>query len=410
MTRHCAVAGLFVLALVQTRAPAEPQTISLPFDPARIGPGVPAFSVRPGYRVTLAAEGIDNARFLEFGADGALFVSRPDKGEIMALRDANGDGVYSPDERTTFVSGHRSVHGLCWRDGWLWFAPSTGIHRAKDTDADGRAETVEEVVPTGRLPGGTGHWWRSLLVGPDRFYTSVGDSGNITDERRTERQKVYSFSLSGSGKDAFCSGIRNTEKLRFRPVVGADGTVTISDEIWGVDHGSDWFGKEYAEKDSQPITNIWPPDEFNRYEVGKFYGHPFVTARGIPRLEHRYVEGMLDLAERNTPPEYEFGAHWAANGWTFLTKESLGEGHAGDAMVALHGSWNSSVRVGYGVHRVLFDRVTGRPFGGLRIVNTVSADGKTILARPVDCAEAPDGSVLFSCDMTGKIYRIAQER
>lgn len=380
----------------------------LPRDASRCGPGVPAFAVRPGYRVTLAADDIPNARFLEFGADGTLFLSRPDRSDVLALRDANRDGVYSPSERTTFVSGHKSVHGLCFHDGWLWFSVSTGVYRAKDTNADGVADTTETVIEAGKLPGGSGHWWRSLLVGEDRIYTSVGDSGNITDERTTERQKMFTFRLDGSGKREFCSGIRNTEKLRFRPIVGADGAVTMSDEVWGVDHGSDNFGKEYGGALDSTVTDIWPPDELNHYEQGKFYGHPFLTGRGLPRMEHRYTEGVKDFAARNTPPEYEFGAHWAANGWTFLTKETLGPGHAGDAMIALHGSWNSSVRVGYGVHRVLFDRVTGKPYGGLRIVNTVGVNGKEVLARPADCAEAPDGSVLFSCDMTGKVYRISR--
>ena len=43
--------------------------------------------------------------------------------------------------------------------------------------------------------------------------------------------------LKGKDKKLWCSGIRNTEKLVIRP-----GT----DEIWGMDHGSDWFGKRSA--------------------------------------------------------------------------------------------------------------------------------------------------------------------
>jgi glucose/arabinose dehydrogenase len=61
---------------------------------------------------------------------------------------------------------------------------------------------------------------------------------------------------------------------------------------------------------------------------------------------------------------------------------------------------------GYRIERVLFDPVTGRPYGSLTIVKTLTADNR-VLARPVDCVEAPDGSVLFSCDMTNRIYRIS---
>ena len=82
------------------------------------GPGVPAFGVRPGYRVTLAAEGIDSARFLEFGEGGTLYVSIPTRGEILSLRDEDGDGAF--EKKTTFVSGYASAHGMCWKDGELW--------------------------------------------------------------------------------------------------------------------------------------------------------------------------------------------------------------------------------------------------------------------------------------------------
>lgn len=361
------------------------------------GPGVPAFDVRPGYRVTLAAE-VDNARFMEFGPDGTLYISIPTSGEVLALRDEDSDGVF--EKRTTFLSGYESVHGLCRHGDELWFAQSGAIHKAADSDGDGQADGVETVIPSGRLPSGGGHWWRSLLVTDDAIYTSIGDSGNITDESDTERQKIFRFNRDGSGKKVFASGIRNTEKLRLRPGTG---------EVWGVDHGSDWFGREYGEKrNQQPITDRLPPDEFNHYAQDGFYGHPFIVAQGVPRMEHRDKRDIVDLAGKTTPPAWMFGAHWAANGWTFLTGDHMGADHKGDAFVALRGSWNSSVRVGYGVERVLFDEHTGRPYGALRIVTTLDETGK-VLARPVDCVEAPDGTVLFSCDATGKVYRISRE-
>lgn len=126
----------------------------------------------------------------------------------------------------------------------------------------------------------------------------------------------------------------------------------------------------------------------------------------MPRQEFKGREDLVGLAAETVPPEWEFGAHWAANGFTFVTTDRVGE--PGDAFVATHGSWNSSVRVGYSVERVLFDPVTGKPYGMLRIVSALPPDGGRPLARPVDCAEAPDGSVVFSCDYTGRVYRIVR--
>jgi glucose/arabinose dehydrogenase len=41
----------------------------------------------------------------------------------------------------------------------------------------------------------------------------------------------------------------------------------------------------------------------------------------------------------------------------------------------------------------------------LKIVDTLSPDGK-VLGRPVDCVQAPDGSILFSDDHSDAVYRI----
>ncbi|MGE5610884.1 MAG: PQQ-dependent sugar dehydrogenase [Bacillota bacterium] len=362
-----------------------------------LGPGVPAFYVRPGYRVTLVADKLEEARFLELDNRGTLYVSQPAAGNIVTLRDLDGDGVYETSAK--FITGKPTVHGLFFHRGWLWFTQSGAIFRARDTNGDGMADELVTVISEGQLPSGGGHWWRSILVTDEGFYTSIGDAGNATDQTNTERQKIWRFDLNGSDKRLFASGLRNTEKLRLRP-----GTK----EIWGCDHGSDNFGGPLGEKSGsfQPITDKVPPCEFNHYIEGGFYGHPFLIGNRIPRIEYQNRPDILQLAAATIPPDWSFGAHWAPNGFAFLAKDYF-PGHKGDAFVALHGSWNSTAKVGYRVERVMFDPETGKPCGSQRIVGTLAEDGKTVLARPVDCVEAGDGSILFSCDMTKRVYRIA---
>ncbi|MDX9755694.1 MAG: hypothetical protein RBU29_17140 [bacterium] len=363
---------------------------------------VPAFRVRDGYQVTTASPQLKEARFMEFDDKGNLYVSSPRAGTIQTLRDTDQDGVY--EVIGTFVADKPQVHGMQFYDGWLWFTQSLAIHRGRDTNGDGVADEVVTVVPEGQLPGGKGHWWRPILVTEDGFYTSVGDSGNITDETNNERQKIWKFSLDGKQKTLFATGIRNTEKYLFRP-----GTK----EIWGVDHGSDWYGRELGEdRNNQIVTNNHPPCEFNHYVEGGFYGHPFITGNRLPRLEYYDRPDILELAAKTIPPKWSLGAHWAPNGFCFVTEQtSLPKDTIGDAYIACHGSWNSSVRVGYSIIRVLFDDQTGEPYGSLRIVSTITRDDLPagedgVLARPVDCVQAPDGSILFSCDHTHRIYRI----
>lgn len=361
------------------------------------GPGVPAFEVRPGYRVTLAADHLIEPRFMVFGPDGTLYLSEPRGNRIMALRDANHDGVYEENERTEFVANQPTVHGVQWFKDRLWFTTSDGVHTARDTNGDGKADEIKTIL--GDLPSG-GHWWRSILVDDNGFYTSIGDIGNITDQTKTDREKIWHYDLNGGHKTLFVSGIRNTEKLQYRP-----GTT----EVWGCDHGSDNFGRKFGERPgrNQPITNLNPPDEFNHYVEGHFYGHPFITGLNMPRPEYADRPDILELADKDTPPAWCFPAHWAPDGWTFLDKTTA-LGNRGDAFIAFHGSWNRVPRGGYCIVRLLFDPVTQQPYGSLKIVSCVTKDDK-VLARPVDCCEAPDGSILFSCDSTGKIYRISAE-
>ncbi|MGE5295836.1 MAG: PQQ-dependent sugar dehydrogenase [Solirubrobacterales bacterium] len=356
----------------------------------------PQIRVRDGFSLSVTAE-VKGARFMEFDPNGTLFVSQPESRQISACRDRDGDGYY--ETAAVFVKDHPTVQGLFWFDGWLWFTESGAIFRARDTTGDGIADEQQTIIPEGQLPHG-GHWWRPILIHKDRLYTGIGDSGNITDESATDREKIWTYDLQGRDKQLFISGIRNTEKLVVRP-----GT----DEIWGMDHGSDWFGQELEQRahgNGQPITDLNPPDEMNLYVQGGFYGHPFLVGNRVPRYEYMSRSDIVALAAKTIPPAWSTGAHWAPNAMTFYTGRQFPPDYRGDAFVAYHGSWNRERKAGYCVTRVLFD--AGRPYGELVYANFLTDDGK-VLARPVDVVIAPDGSLLISDDEGGRVYRMSYQ-
>lgn len=390
-----------------------------------VGEGVPAFTVRAGYRVEVAVKRglVEEARFMEFGDEGTLFVSQMKHGRIVALRDTDGDGVY--DGQSVFLDDQEKVHGMDWRGGekgTLWFSTPTTIGTARDTTGDGKADEVTIIIDD--LTGGGGHDWRSLLVSDEHLWTSIGDKGNIT-EPEEGRETMYRYDLDGSNRVEWSTGIRNTEEIHFRPAPGSSAPGSgnegsggieggMTDEIWGVEHGSDWFGRPLGEgpQSSQAITDLVPGDELNHYVQGGFYGHPYLVANRIPRIEYQDKPDILQLAAKTIPPAWTFGAHWAANGWTFISLENaqFPADHRGDAFVACRGSWNRTEKAGYRVQRVMWDEATGRPYGSLMIVGTLGEDHE-VLARPVDVIEAPDGSLLFSSDSPEQmIYRIRSER
>jgi glucose/arabinose dehydrogenase len=392
---------------------AVPTATSQPATGER-GPGVPDFVVRSGLKVTLVASNFgspnfkaDDTRFIEFDDHGTLYLSMP-RSKCIATFHLQPDGTYKRGDN--FVDNLEHLHGLFFKDGWMWFTQSEAVWKGRiDPTHDKAAETVRLVdnLPTG------GHWWRSILVTDDAFYTSIGDPGNITavddspDPKIHDREKIWKYSLDGKTRDLFVSGIRNTEKLRVRP-----GT----NDIYGCDHGSDQYGAPDAKGHNLPDALKWggdavtdwnPPDEFNLYQQGGFYGHPFIVGFREVRPEYLDRPDIMELAAKTIPPVWGVGPHWATNGWCFLTKDSP-LGKRGDAVIACHGSWNSSTKVGYRVEKVMFDPETNKPYGSLYLVKTIPAGGHDELDRPVDVTEAPDGSLLFSVDSNGgRIYRIA---
>lgn len=355
----------------------------------------PAIKVRDGYKLTVVENTLKNPRFMVLDDQETLYVSNPDDGEIKTLKDLNKDGYYETVK--TFVTNYPSVHGMYFYDGWLYFTQSGAIFRAMDTDHDGVADKTETVIPKGELPEGGGHWWRPVLIHNNRLYTAIGCSSNIGTDEGTDRQKIWSYDLTGKDKKLFSSGVRNTEKLLIRP-----GT----DEIWGMDHGSDMFGGKFEKGASvgQPITDLFPPDEMNHYVQDGFYGHPFIVGNRIPRYEFMDRSDIAELASKTIVPEWGTGSHWAPNAMVFYTGNQFPAEIKNDAFVAFHGSWNRSKKAGYCVSRVLFEN--GHPYGELKYVDFLTENGKA-LGRPADVIVAGDGSLLITDDSNNKIYRLS---
>lgn len=382
--RGCGIVGSVVAVPILAMAAAVPEGVW----------------VRPGFELKVAVDGIQGPRFLAFDPAGALYVSVPGQGKIFRCTDANGDGVF--EKATTFVQGKDPkaiLQGMQFHDGWLWFAQLNSISRARDTNGDGRADEEIQVLNARDLPTGKdgGHMWRALLIHQGRIYTHVGDQTNATDEPidASERKKLWSFALDGTDKKLFASGIRNTEKFVVRP-----GT----DEIWGVDHDVDAMGAKFEgdRKNGQPFTDHNPPAELNHYREGAFYGHPWIVGKAQPNLLFLDHPELLKYAVMTTIPEWTMAAHCAANGMIFYHGSRIPNAR-GDAFVACRGSWNATRMVGYCLSRILFE--DGRPYGEQKIVDFLKG-GTEVKGRPVDCAEAPDGSIIISDDTANLVYRL----
>ncbi len=353
--------------------------------------------VRPGYELTVADDTIEKPRFMQVSPDGVLYVSVPAENAIKACFDEDKDGKY--ETIVNYVEGYETVHGVEWHDGWLWFTQTDAIHKAKDTDGDGKADQVEKVLGEDQIPSnGQGHWWRAILIHNDRIHTMVGDPSNFSENTEDmERTKIWSFALDGSDKKLFSTGVRNTEKFAVRP-----GT----DEIWGCDHDIDRLYdsiERRREENGQPFTDLNPHAELNHYVEGGFYGHPYIVANRHPNPAFFDKEDLVELGAKTIVPEWLFPSHCSANGMDFYNHDQFPDAK-GDAFIAMRGSWNNqSNKVGYCIQRVLFEY--GHPYGSQKMVNFLNTN-EDVLGRPADVTVDLDGSLLISDDTENHIYRL----
>jgi glucose/arabinose dehydrogenase len=108
------------------------------------------------------------------------------------------------------------------------------------------------------------------------------------------------------------------------------------------------------------------------------------------------------------PSVLENQAHEAPIGMVFYDGTAFPAEYSGNAFVALHGSWNRFPPTGYKVVRIRFDG--GEPIAIEDFVTGfLIEDGAAEFGRPAGIAVAPDGSLLFTDDDNGMIYRVSAD-
>ena len=332
----------------------------------------------PGFRIEFFARDLGFPRFLALDPRGTLVASVPRAGRVIALPDDDRDG--HADGGVPVVEGLDLPHGLAFLDGRLYVAETGRVVRFDYDPATRRVRGAPTVVVPD-LPTRGSHWTRTITIGPDRrLYVSVGSSCNSCEERDRHRATIHRYDVNGLGGSAFATGLRNAVGIAFRP-----GT----SELWATVNGRDWLG------DDRPAEYV------TRVAENGFYGWPYC---------HWTVAGLLpdpdlgggDHCKAVRRPDLLYQAHTAPLGLAFYTGSQFPPEYRGDLFVALHGSWNRSVPVGYKVIRV---RLGGATPVAEDFATGWLAGGRS-WGRPVDLAVAPDGALFLSDDSLGAVYRI----
>ena len=370
--------------------PEERDRLAIPtaiFEPAPRPPlpgDTAALRVPNGFRVDRFAERLGNIRMLAVAPNGDIYATRRAEGDVILLRDADGDG--QADSEPTVVTRRAGAHGLALHDGRLYLATVKEVF-VGDIGADGSVGPLKLLI--GDLPDSGQHPNRTLAIGPDdMLYISVGSTCDACAESNPENATILRSSLDGKSRTIFASGLRNTIGFGWHPRTG---------ELWGMDHGIDNLGDDLQQ------------EEFNNVQAGKRYGWPYVY--GVEEGINPQDEPPADIlaatwAEMSEPATLGYTAHAAPMQMAFYTGGPFPDAYDGDAFVALRGSWARSTPSGYEVARVRFSNGRARgiePF----LTGFITDGGQARTARPTGLAVAGDGSLLLGDDENGILYRIS---
>lgn len=338
-------------------------------------------TVPKGHTVRVWTRDVEEPRNMALAPNGDVFVAESRANRVSVFRDTNGDGL--PDEKTIFAENVRQPFGLAFHNGYLYVGRTDALvrfpYRAGQTKADGEPEKITDLTPGGYRQ----HWTRNVAADAKRgkLFVSVGSASNA-DPEPEPRAGIIEINPDGTGRRMFATGLRNPVGLAIQPSSG---------KLWAAVNERDGLGDDL------------PPDYLTEVRDGGFYGWPwyYIGKNHDPRLPER-----PDLRDKVVIPDVLLGPHTAALGLAF--SPGKGVGGAGDAFVALHGSWNRSHRDGYKVVRVPFRN--GRPAAGPEDFMTgFIANEKDVWGRPVGVMFLKDGSLLISEDGNDTIYQVKAE-
>jgi glucose/arabinose dehydrogenase len=417
--------------------------------------------VADGMCVRAVALAQGQLRQLTFSDDGDLIGVTSD-GRILRYRDVNDDGTFlGGDEVVQIAStGGKNGNNAAFEpgDAFLYAGTPTGVKRWRYAARLDDLGPGQDVV-IGQPSSGT-HKLHTVHVFDGWLYVHSGSEGNAfhpaLPEYDTERSVLKRFPLTeydgrpfawGDG-EVYHSGLRNMVGFTRNPADGA---------LYGVVNGLDDL--VYQGEDVH-LDN--PGEDLVRLDQGKAHGYPYCfTAQNIPDGDGMTPAGTQlasDVAvregepaftnphddawcaENSTQPVTFFPAHSAPLDILFLSgATALPAEWEGSALVALHGSWDTSPSVGHQVVRISLGTEDGEAmptatmdgarfdheviFGGTRgdgLWGWASGSSGEYPVRPVGIAVSPtDGALYVSSDNAsvyqgvqaaeqGAIYRIAR--
>jgi len=375
------------------------------------------------------------ARHLAITPAGDLFVAinNPSQANpafgIVALRDTNGDG--RADMQSQF-SPNLGGSGITWANNALYFGANDRVMRYSLPNGQLTPASNPDVVVSG-LPATGDHVSKTLVFGnASTLYVNIGSATNSCQTANRQLQSpgqnpcpelpiragVWAFNPAGTNQTEadghhYATGYRNLVALDINPANG---------QLYGVQQGRDMLSDNWPQFFNDEQSANLPNEEFVRITDGSNNGWPYCyyddQTHHAKMLGPEYGgNGTLtsgngfDCATYNQPLA-TFGAHWSPDGMHFYKGVQFPARYRGGMFVVFHGGFNRAPLPNEG-YKVLFVPMgsDGRPSGPAETFADGFAGPSSNLPadavhRPVGVAEGPDGSLYFSDDKAGRIWRV----
>ena len=392
--------------------------------------GLGFLSVPEGFKISVAAKGLDNPRVILFDPKGRILVSETKAGRVSILDPSTTLGARgSFENKRVLIDGLRSPHGLDFfidsatKITYLYIAETHQVARYPYDVNTGKITNKigQNIVTLPASPDGGGHFTRTIAFGANtrsvdligekglkgfydknKLYISVGSSCDVCMEDSWKRAAILESDPEGTVTAEFAGGLRNSVFFTFHPETG---------EMWATEMGRDNLGDNLPPDEINIIKPAGPEQKFG----ARRFGWPFCYGNKVKdeTFKPEKIE-RIDIpadCSKTDAPVIEIPSHSAPLGLAFVLK--AWSQFSGDLLVAYHGSWNRSEPTGYKIVRFKVNK-NGKVSEASDFVTGWLSDPpaggkKKVYGRPVDLKFGPDGALYISDDAAGIIYKLEKK-
>ena len=391
-----------------------------------------SITVPDGFRVTIFADTLGQARHLATRANGDVYLNTrrsddrrvPAGGFLVALRDTNQDGKADQIQRFGDEAGNGGTGIALFKDA-LYAEAGPAILRYPLKPEELAPSAAPDTIVSG-LPIKGGHNMHPFTIDPDgNLYVNsgsrtnscqvkdrqVGSPGQRPCKELPTRAGIWRFSASKTGQQfgpdtRYATGIRNAGALAINPGDGA---------LYATQHGRDQLAENWPKLYDWKKSAELPAEELLLVVKGGDYGWPFcyydpTKEKLVLAPEYGGDGEAVGECAQKLGPAADYPAHWAPNALAFYGGEAFPEAFRGGAFLAFHGSWNRAPEPQQGYNVVFQPFSGGKPSGEYQIFADGFAGSRKepglARHRPSGLAVGPDGALYISDDTGGRVWRV----